>query len=298
MDETRDFEPLVIEHIKDIFGPSCEYFPKRKLKTLADNRSIPDGFIVDFENKKWYVVELKLLCDDAVNRISGQIVNYKNAIENPTALRGIYKAIKSIRDADFLDDLINETRPQLVVIINNIDGGLGAKFREQVRGVDKDVKVVVFKTFARIDQNEKFVNPNEIHCHVFKPLYNRTPQPPLMKPPLSGDEDKKLHRTPRGLVTPQKEYRMHIIGALREMGGKGKTKDVLRIVEKRMRGILKKIDYDKLPSGMDTRWSNAAMWERQEMVDEGLLKPSRESGRGIWEITEKGKRYYEEHKKL
>lgn len=290
MDETEDFEPLVIEHIKDIFGPSCEYFPKRKLKTLADNRSIPDGFVVDFEKQKWYVVEMKLLCDDAVNRISGQIVNYKNAIENPSTLRGIYKAIKSIKDADFLDDLINERQPQIVVLINSLDGGLGAKFREQVRGVDKDVKILFFKTFARAGDNDK---ESKDVCHVFEPVYAHTSIPQLRKP---HDEDKKPPRAPRGIVTTQKAYRMHILEALIEMSGKGKTKHVLSVVGEKMRGILKKIDYDKLPSGVDTRWSNAAMWERQEMVDERLLKPAKESGRGIWEITEKGRKYYEEHK--
>lgn len=54
-DEVRDFEPLVIEHIKDVFGDSCEYFPKRKLTTLANNSGIPDGFVVDFKKQKWYI---------------------------------------------------------------------------------------------------------------------------------------------------------------------------------------------------------------------------------------------------
>ena len=81
-----------------------------------------------------------------------------------------------------------------------------------------------------------------------------------------------------------------------ELGGNGKVKDVLDHVGKEMRDVLKKVDYEKLPSGVDTRWSNAAMWERMSMVDEGLLKPAKESGRGLWEITDKGRKYYEEHK--
>ena len=68
----------MIEHIEDIFGERCKYFPKQKLKTLADNRSIPDGFVIDFKNKKWYILELKLLCDDAIRRIRDQLGDYKN----------------------------------------------------------------------------------------------------------------------------------------------------------------------------------------------------------------------------
>jgi len=51
MDETRDFEPLVIEHIKDIFGPSCEYFPKRKLKTLADTGLFQTALLLTSKSK-------------------------------------------------------------------------------------------------------------------------------------------------------------------------------------------------------------------------------------------------------
>ena len=97
--EPQDFEPMIKYHVKDIFGKGCEYFPKQKLKTLANNKSIPDGFVVDFKNKKWYIVENKLLCDDAIRRISGQIVDYKNGIKNLTTRREIYKAIKSIKNA-------------------------------------------------------------------------------------------------------------------------------------------------------------------------------------------------------
>jgi len=243
---------------------------------------------------------MKLLCDDAVNRISGQIVNYKNAIKNPNTRRNIYKAIKSIRDASFLDDLINEEPPQIVVLINSLDGGLGAKFREQVEGVDEDVKILVFKTFARVGDNDA-LDPKDIY-HIFEPLYAYASMPQVRKPTLADYEEKvisiskKSMRAPRGSVTTQKAYRMPVLEALIEMGGKEKTRNVLNVVGEKMRGILKGVDYEKLPSGMDTRWSNAVMWERQEMVDEGLLKPARESGRGFWEITEKGKRYYEKHK--
>ena len=59
-----------------------------------------------------------------------------------------------------------------------------------------------------------------------------------------------------------------------------------------MKDILNKYDYEPLPSNpKKKRWENTAQWARQTMVYEGLLASN--SPRGIWEITEKGRRFYE-----
>jgi restriction system protein len=63
----------------------------------------------------------------------------------------------------------------------------------------------------------------------------------------------------------------------------------------KMRFELKPIDYERLNSGA-IRWVNTAQWERYLMIQEGLLKT--DSPRGIWEITEKGKQFLEQIKRL
>ncbi len=74
------------------------------------------------------------------------------------------------------------------------------------------------------------------------------------------------------------------------MGGKGRVRDILEKVEAKMKGKLTKIDYEKLPSGKYVRWKNYAMWERLNMIHDGLLKKG--SPRGIWETTDKGQKYF------
>jgi hypothetical protein len=187
--EVNDFEPMIIHHVKDIFGPGCEYFPKQKLKTLANNRSIPDGFVVDFKNKKWYIVELKLLCDDAIRRITGQIVDYKNATKNQKTLRSIYKSIKSIKDADFLDDLINDEKPKIVVIIDSLDGELGKQFIEKVEGTESKAKIIEFKTYYR-----EGAEPNKVHIHSLEPLDYSTPS---LK--MGAKSEREKVKKPKGL---------------------------------------------------------------------------------------------------
>jgi hypothetical protein len=164
--EPADFEPMIKYHIKDIFGEEARYFPKQKLRTIANNNSIPDGFVIDFKNQRWYVVELKLLCDDAVRRISGQIVDYKNAMKNPHTRQQIFKSIyDELNKAEMhqmLYDLIINRNPNIVVLIDSLEGEPGEQFREKVEGVDQNVKILTFKTYATDG-----VDPKKVHIHLY-----------------------------------------------------------------------------------------------------------------------------------
>ncbi|GAH71614.1 unnamed protein product [marine sediment metagenome] len=100
---------------------------------------------------------------------------------------------------------------------------------------------------------------------------------------LAPPKGKKLRK---GQKTPQQAYRHPILEALNELGGSASVGDVLEVVEKKMKPLLIEVDYQKLPSGVDIRWRNTAMWERFNLVKEGLLKS--ESPDGIWELSDKG----------
>ncbi|MBA3063704.1 MAG: hypothetical protein FP833_12280, partial [Atribacteria sp.] len=63
-------------------------------------------------------------------------------------------------------------------------------------------------------------------------------------------------------------------------------------VYKKMKNFLVSVDLEELPSVRQKRWRNTAMWEKSHMVKDGLLKS--DSPRGIWEISEKGKKYLKE----
>lgn len=105
--------------------------------------------------------------------------------------------------------------------------------------------------------------------------------------------ERKSHRPrriPTGTRTPQDAFRTPILKSLVELGGKASVGQVLTRVETRMANTLKPIDTQKISTGM-IRWRNSAMWERNAMVDEGLL--SQHSPRGVWEITAKGREVLE-----
>jgi len=104
---------------------------------------------------------------------------------------------------------------------------------------------------------------------------------------------KKGGRAPRGQSTPQKAFRLPILQALEELGGHGRMAQVLERVYAMVEGRLTDVDRELLPSGQDIRWENHAAWEKLRMVREGLL--ASDSPHGIWEITEAGRAYLQEH---
>ena len=107
-------------------------------------------------------------------------------------------------------------------------------------------------------------------------------------------ERRYLGRLQKGQRTPASAYRVPILRALDEMGGRGRMQQVLDRAGAILGATLKDVDYQPLPSEPETpRWRNAARWQRYIMVQEGLLK--KDSPRGVWEITDAGRAYLRHH---
>ena len=100
----------------------------------------------------------------------------------------------------------------------------------------------------------------------------------------------------KGERTPEMAFKIPILKVINSLGGRARVSDILRRVEEQMRGVLNEYDYEPLPKSGEMRWRNTARWCRNTMVNEGLLR--HDSPRGIWEITEKGRRYLKEHEKI
>ena len=96
--------------------------------------------------------------------------------------------------------------------------------------------------------------------------------------PVSPDSGRRASKRGYGKLS-SKHYREPIIEALKEFGGKGTVDEVLNIVFKKVEPRLTAIDYEKTQIGL-VRWRSTALWERYQMVKEGILKSN--SPRGIW----------------
>jgi len=112
-----------------------------------------------------------------------------------------------------------------------------------------------------------------------------------VSPPKTRKGTRKVaERSQRGLRTPEDAFCIPILQSLIELGGSAPVSDVLDKVEAKMRSQLNAYDRSPLPSDSTlTRWRNTAQWARKAMVQKGLM--SSDSPRGIWEITEAGRRW-------
>ncbi len=69
----EELECVVTENYEYIFGPYSFYLPKRLIKTADGSGTIPDGFAVDLENRKWFIVEAELLKHSVWHHIAPQV---------------------------------------------------------------------------------------------------------------------------------------------------------------------------------------------------------------------------------
>ena len=181
-----EFEQVVKEHAKDIFGEQSVYLDiKHKLKSKSGIGSIPDGYVIVFANQPhWHIVEIELSSHPLYDHIVPQVSKFINGIKNPATQKNLVdvlyqeinsdellrlrlkKAIGATETYRFLSDLIS--RPPVVTIIieehtEPLDETVSALAHSQI-------KTVEFQTFAR-----EGVGLN-VHAHLFEPLY-RLPKP-------------------------------------------------------------------------------------------------------------------------
>lgn len=187
-----DFEQIVKEHAKDIFGEESIYLDiKHKLKSKSGIGSIPDGYVIIFgDQPHWHIVEVELSSHQLYEHIVPQVSRFINGIKNPSTQRDIVDALYQEIDSDdflklhlrraigptetykFLSDLLSKL-PVVTVIIEKhteqLDEAISALAHSQI-------KVVEFQTFAR----EGVGLP--VHAHLFEPVYPRTEGVSIIEP--------------------------------------------------------------------------------------------------------------------
>jgi len=87
-------------------------------------------------------------------------------------------------------------------------------------------------------------------------------------------------------IPPQKDIQIPLLHLIHHMGGEVKPSDVYdRLAD--YFGLNEKDRQEMVPSGVSRRFSNRVAWAKLSLCHQGFLDSSH---RGIWKITEKGKR--------
>ena len=108
-----------------------------------------------------------------------------------------------------------------------------------------------------------------------------------LKPSKRKRKGRKLKK---GFRTPQELFKIPLLLTLVEVGGSGSPSQVEELVLPKLKPILTDHEYTLLESfGNKPRWTHRLAWTRYDLVQDGLLSP--DSPRGVWEITETGRRW-------
>jgi len=99
----------------------------------------------------------------------------------------------------------------------------------------------------------------------------------------SSNSPGKPRKKSNAPVTRPEVLRKLIIEAIKKSGGSRRCRDVLSYIGQKLDGQFTKRDWELRTDGT-VIWKNNAQWERQRMVNEGVLKNN--SPNGIWELSE------------
>jgi len=294
----EELEDLVETNSKKIFGEDSFYFNvKTKLKSPAGIISIPDGYaIILTKPYRWFVVEAELSTHPLYEHVVPQLTKFINGLKNSETRKSLVKSLHDVITTDpvqeawikqrlgsgevykFLNDVIDDP-PELVVMIDEKTDELA----EVLSGLPLNEKYALeFKVYEREGVGLR-------NIFSFDSLARSRKEMKVESAARAHSASSTKKSLPKGSITSQSAYTVPILESLLEMGGKGKTQDVLSKVFEKMKDHLTEADMETLPSGSETRWLNHAMWERFRMVKNGYLKPK--SQFGVWEITDEGRAY-------
>jgi len=290
--DEKEFEGLVKEHFSEIFGKDSLYFDiKPELRSEAGIGSKPDAIVICLGKPSVYVIEYELKGHPIHDHVVAQISKFNKAFKSSETKLKLATAVHDEVSSDLFKKALTESKvkgelfkfftdlflskPEVVIIVDEATKEL----KEAVEDLPFKSKIVEFKTFVREGVGLS------VHAHLFEPLY------PLIQGEIHKPEIEVTRRAERGEITPPYNYRLPILEALIEMGGSGRTQDVLDRVYNKMKDQLKPKDLEMIPSGTDIRWKKIAQWERLRLKNEGYLK--KDSPRGMWEITDEGRKLYE-----
>ena len=114
--------------------------------------------------------------------------------------------------------------------------------------------------------------------------------PTVRRPGKKGKTASKRTRVPAGSLLPEEEYDLPLLEALIEAGGDAPSRDVVARVGDKLADKLTDLDKERLTSG-GIRWQSRVQFVRLRLIERALL--SRTAARGIWAITDQGRRYVE-----
>lgn len=108
-DSEEEIERVILENVGLLFGDYSLLLSKSKLQTYGGKGSIPDGVLIDFDSKQWYIIEVERGAHGTWQHIAPQVSKQLTAITNEeTKAKLITQAFDAISELKALRDLLAE----------------------------------------------------------------------------------------------------------------------------------------------------------------------------------------------
>ncbi len=243
-DNEDEIERVAIENAEYIFGPSSIYFPKALIRTNDGAGTIPDGYVIDLDGRRWYIVEAELAKHSVWNHIAPQVAKQIIAANNPaTKQRLIEFVIDHVRDDETLQDKFAEQNIdpidyrrvlgdilQTDPIIGMPIDGIKNDLREWAETLRVDVRLWLIRKYVEFDNpsNVAYDIPEEFRPAIISPR-DETPDTSIARYDVTIDDliAAELLTVGQRLVMPykprngeQKQYQATVLdsGELDVMG--------------------------------------------------------------------------------
>lgn len=117
-----EIEEVVFRNFNFLFNECSVLLEKKRIKTNDGKETIPDGFIIDFENKIWYILEAELGDHGAWEHIIPQITKQITASKNiGTKTKIAEECIEKINKDSSFKDLLDEIGIEEINIYRTIN---------------------------------------------------------------------------------------------------------------------------------------------------------------------------------
>lgn len=235
-----------------------------------------------WRDRKFYTIDIKQQDSEDISEKFIDLLS-KNNVLNRTAIKNALSIYKSKQK----NKIINQTIPEAWnKIISEPDPLLVEIVIEAVE------KICGYK--PENEKVEEFIKTNRDRFIVL-------PSIEIKKPGGEKSETKKeITTTPiisKHEKITQDDLIPYIILVLYKLGGKATKAQVENEIYNIFQKQFKNDWYhEKVSHGVE-RWRHNIAWAKERAIQRhGLIKPATESGRGIWELTNKGKEYYHQIK--
>lgn len=106
----KEVEKVVADHYKILFGDLSMYLEQISIETPGGKCTTPDGIVIDFKNKRWFIVEVERGIHDVYTHIISQVTKQQNAAENEKSrLKIINECLDRLRkDKELASLLVSE----------------------------------------------------------------------------------------------------------------------------------------------------------------------------------------------